>query len=145
MIHNHTIPDSYYIPDGQEVWLLSPQHWIQKTMSKQEWCQHSHSCITKHDHILLMWKDKYKWTAPLDSSNVKTFILAQGCSSICHRNTHNPQGRRWPSHTLNKRGGNMQVLSASYTTMSHCSSPIWSKSTSTCKDHHFLSSTSCMK
>jgi len=37
MIHNHTIPDSYYIPDGQEVWLLSPQHWIQKTMSKQEW------------------------------------------------------------------------------------------------------------
>jgi len=94
MIHNHTIPDSYYIPDGQEVWLLSPQHWIQKTMYKQEWCQHSHSCITKHDHILLMWKDKYKWTVPLDSSNVKTFILAQGCSSICHRNTHNLQGRR---------------------------------------------------
>ncbi len=32
MIHDHTILDTYYIPDGQ-VWLLSPQHWMQKTMS----------------------------------------------------------------------------------------------------------------
>ncbi len=58
MVHDHTIPDLYYVPDGQ-VQLLSPQHWMQKTMSKQEWHHHSHSCITKHDHILLTWKDKF--------------------------------------------------------------------------------------
>jgi len=79
MVHDHTIPDSYYIPDGK-VQLLSPQHWMQKTMSKQERCQHSHSCITKHDHIQLTWKDKYKWTVPLDNSNVGTFTLALGYS-----------------------------------------------------------------
>jgi len=58
MVHAHTIPDSYYVPDGQ-VQLLSPQHWMQKTMTKQEWCDHSHSCFTKHNHILLTWKDKF--------------------------------------------------------------------------------------
>ncbi len=47
-------------------------------MSKQEQCQHSHSCITKHNHIQLTWKDKFKWTIPLDSSNVGTFTLAPG-------------------------------------------------------------------
>jgi len=69
MIHDHTILDSYYVPDGQ-VRLLSPQHWMQKTMSNPERCHHSHSCITKHDHILLTWKDKFVQTIPLDSSNV---------------------------------------------------------------------------
>jgi len=34
MIHDHTILDLYYILDGQ-VWILSPQHWMQKNMSKQ--------------------------------------------------------------------------------------------------------------
>ncbi len=33
MVHDHTIPDLYYIPNGQ-VQLLSPQHWMQKTMTK---------------------------------------------------------------------------------------------------------------
>jgi len=47
-------------------------------MSKQEQHQHSHSCITKHNHIQLTWKDKFKQTAPLDSSNVSTFTLAPG-------------------------------------------------------------------
>jgi len=77
MVHDHTILDSYYVPDGK-VRLLSPQHWMQKTMSKQERRQHSHSCITKHDHIQLTWKDKFKRTVPLDSSNVSTFTLAPG-------------------------------------------------------------------
>ncbi len=77
MVHDHTIPDLYYVPDGQ-VWLLSPQHWMQKTMSKQERHDHSHSCITKHDHILLSWKDKFIRTVPLDESNVGTFTLAPG-------------------------------------------------------------------
>jgi len=34
-------------------------YWMQKTMTKQERHDHSHSCITKHDHILLTWKDKF--------------------------------------------------------------------------------------
>jgi len=58
MIHVHTIPDLYYVPDGN-VWLLSPQHWMQKTITKQERCDHSHSCITKHDHIMLTWKGQF--------------------------------------------------------------------------------------
>ncbi len=77
MVHAHTIPDSYYVPDGQ-VRLLSPQHWMQKTMTKQERRDHSHSCTTKHDHILLTWKDKFVQTIPLDQSNVGTFTLALG-------------------------------------------------------------------
>jgi len=77
MVHDYTIPDSYYIPDGQ-VRLLSPQHWIQKTMTKQEWCKHSHSCTTKHEHILLTWKGKFVRTTPLDKSNAGTFTLAPG-------------------------------------------------------------------
>jgi len=51
---------------------------MQKTISKEEQCQHSHSCITKHDHIQLTWKDKFKQTVPMDSRNVSTFTLALG-------------------------------------------------------------------
>ncbi len=83
MVHDHTIPDSYYVPDGQ-VWLLSLQHWMQKTMSKQEQHCHSHSCITQHDHIQLTWKDKFTWTIPLDSSNVGTFTLTPGYKTFQH-------------------------------------------------------------
>jgi len=63
---------------------------MQKTMSKQEWCQHSHSCITRHDHIQLTWKDKYKQTVPLDRSNVGTFTLALGynCFAAFAAETH---------------------------------------------------------
>jgi len=81
MVHDNTIPDSYYISNGQ-VQLLSPQHWMQKTMSKQEWHDHSHSCITKHDHILLTWKEKFVSTIPLDQSNVGTFTLAPGYNNF---------------------------------------------------------------
>jgi len=77
MIHAHSILDSYYVPDGH-IQLLSPQHWMQKTMTKQERRDHSHSCITKHDHILLTWKGQFVWTIPLDQSNVATFTLAPG-------------------------------------------------------------------
>ena len=40
MVHDQTIPNSYYVPDGG-VRLLSPQHWMQATMSKQEKQRHA--------------------------------------------------------------------------------------------------------
>jgi len=145
MVHDHTIPNSYYIPDGQ-VQLLSPQHWMQKTMSKQEWCKHSHSCITKHDHIQLTWKEKFKWMVPLDSSNVGTFTLTPGYNhfAVFATETHIIPKEEDDHPILLTKGGNMQILSASWTTMSHCSRNIQSKSTLTCKDHHHPSSSSLM-
>jgi len=49
-------------------------------MSKKEKQRHSSWCVTYHDHVVLMWKDKYQLTVPLDKSNVGTFTLAPGYS-----------------------------------------------------------------
>jgi len=135
MIHDHTILDTYYIPDGQ-VWLLSPQHWMQKTMSKQEQCQHSHACITKHDHIQLTWKDKYTCTVPFDSSNVETFTLTLGYKNFTAftAEAHIIPEEKADHPILLTKGGNMQISSASWTTMSCCSRNVQSKLTLTCKD-----------
>jgi hypothetical protein len=79
MVHEQKIPKSYYVPHGG-VRLLSPQHWMQVTMSKQEKMTHSSSCLTFHDHVILKWK-KFALTVPLDSeSNVASFNLAPGYS-----------------------------------------------------------------
>jgi len=72
MVHDHTIPNSYFVPEGG-IHLLSPQHWMQSTMSNKEKQRHSSQCITYHDHVVLMWKDKYQLTIPLDARNVGTF------------------------------------------------------------------------
>ena len=143
MVHEHTIPDSYYIPDGQ-VRLLSPQHWMQKTMTKQEWRDHSHSCITKHDHILLTWKDTFIRTIPLDSSNVGTFTLAPGYKNFeaFTAKAHIIPEDEDDHPILLTKGGNMRISSASQTTMSRHSKNIRSKLTLTCKDHHRPSSSS---
>ena len=45
-------------------------------MTKQEKQQHTHSCLTRHDHIMLTWKSTYKWTILFDKNNVGTFYLA---------------------------------------------------------------------
>jgi len=136
MVHDHTILDSYYILDGQ-VHLLSPQHWMQKTMTKQERSDHSHFCITKHNHILLTWKDKFVWTIPLDNSNVGTFTLALGYKNFeaFDAKTHIILEDEDDHPILLTNGGNMWISGASQTTMSRHSRNVQSKSTSTCKGH----------
>ncbi len=135
MVHDHTIPDSYYVPDGQ-VRLLSLQHWMQKTMTNQEWCAHSHSCITKHNYILLTWKDKFVRTIPLDSSNVGTFTLTLGYKNFkaFAAEAHIIPDNEDDHPILLTNAGNMQISSTSRTTMICCSRNVQSKSTSTCKD-----------
>jgi len=78
MVHDQTIPNSYCVPQGN-VRLLSPQHWMQVTMSKKEKQRHASQCVTYHDHVLI-WKDKYQLTVSMDKSNVGTFTLALGYS-----------------------------------------------------------------
>ena len=117
---------------------------MQKTMSKEERHTHSHSCITRHDHIMLTWKDKYKWTVPLDDSNVGTFYLTPGYTNFAAfaAETQISPGDEddYPIHLT--KGENMQISSASMTTMSHHSSLGPSKLTLICKDHHHLNSSS---
>jgi len=49
-------------------------------MSDKEKQRHASQCVTYHDHVVLMWKDKYQLTVPMDKSNVDTFTLALGYS-----------------------------------------------------------------
>jgi len=73
MAHDHTIPNSYYVPDGG-IHLLSPQ--MQSSMGNKERQRHSSQCITCHGHMVLMWKDKYQLTILLEISIVGMFPLA---------------------------------------------------------------------
>jgi len=95
---------------------------MQKTMTKQERHVHSHSCITKHDHILLTWKDKFVQTIPLDRSNVGTFTLAPGYKdfeAFAAKAHIIPDDEDDHPILLTKRGGDIRISSASQTTMSH--------------------------
>jgi hypothetical protein len=80
-VHEHKIPGSFYVPQAK-VRLLSPQHWMQQTASKQEKACGATSCTTFHDRLRLAWGGKYTRTVPLDQSNVATFHLAPGYSKF---------------------------------------------------------------
>ncbi len=53
---------------------------MQVTMSDKEKHRHASQCVTYHDDVVLMWKNKYQLTVPMDRSNVGTFTLALGYS-----------------------------------------------------------------
>ena len=75
--HTFTIPNSYYVPDGQ-VRLLSPQHWSQTQTkhSQRERCGE----YTNGRECVLYWKGgEHKLRIPLGKrDNVATFYLASG-------------------------------------------------------------------
>ena len=75
--HTFTIPNSYYVPDGQ-VRLLSPQHWsqTQTKSSQRERCGE----YTNGRECVLFWGDgKHKLRIPLGKrDNVATFYMASG-------------------------------------------------------------------
>jgi len=103
MVHDHTIPDSYYVMDGQ-VQLLLLQHWMQKTMTKHERPDHSHSCITTTSCL----PGRASLLEPSHGQKQCQYVYPstgiQELQSICHQSTHYSQQQRQPSHTLNKRG-----------------------------------------
>ena len=51
-VHTHRIPGSYYAPQAN-VRLLSPQNWMQRTMSPQEKRKDTRSCPNFHDRVIL--------------------------------------------------------------------------------------------
>ena len=79
-VHKHTIPNSYYVPDGG-VRLLSPQHWAKSQKGK---LQRSTGETTNANKCILHWGEnkQYSLNVPLDKhSNVATFELAPGYRS----------------------------------------------------------------
>ena len=70
--HIHSIPNSYYSPEGN-CRLLSPQHWAQACK------QGAHSITTEKD-VTLVWGDgKYRKTVPLGKNdNVATMYSSPG-------------------------------------------------------------------
>ena len=65
--HIHTIPKSYYSPEGRTR-LLSPQHWSQTYKG-----EYPPTCTTTSNSVVLKWGNKYTKTIPLGSNdNVAT-------------------------------------------------------------------------
>ena len=54
--HTHTIPNSFYSPDGG-IRLLSPQHWAQ-AICKNHKVEHPPSSTTTAAHVILRWGNK---------------------------------------------------------------------------------------
>ena len=72
-VHKFTIPNSYYVPDGN-VRLLSPQHWAKTQGSKVKASE-----TTDATSCTLSWgNQRYNLTVPMDHNNVATFHLAPG-------------------------------------------------------------------
>ena len=98
-IHKFTIPNSYYVPDGN-MRLLSPQHWAKTqylSIKKNE--RYGTMSQTTDNRITLFWnKRKNKLTVPLSKeSNVGSFHLAPGfnkfmafCSKVDIDNDETP-------------------------------------------------------
>ena len=79
-IHKFTIPNLYYVPDGN-VRLLSPQHWAKtQYLSIKMNERYGTMSQTTDKNITLFWnKKKNKLTVPLSKeSNVGSFHLAPG-------------------------------------------------------------------
>jgi hypothetical protein len=76
-ISTHTIPHSYYVPDGK-VRLLSPQHWAKSLPIHRRPNKNVAPEMTFHDRVELRWdKDMSVKTILLDpQTNVATFTLA---------------------------------------------------------------------
>ena len=74
--HTHTIPQSYYSPEGK-CRLLSPQHWAQHQKDKA-------ISITTKSEIILEWGNgKYRKTVPLGKNdNVATMYSSPGYSKF---------------------------------------------------------------
>ena len=71
--HVHTIPRSYFSPEGRTR-LLSPQHWAQTYRGK-----HTPTCTTTSNSVILKWGSKYTKTIPLGSDdNVATLYSSPG-------------------------------------------------------------------
>jgi len=71
MVHNFTIPKSYYVPEGK-VRLLSPQHWAQVQKEKDA------SETTTGSQTILQWHGKYPGRRTIklgEKDNVATFSL----------------------------------------------------------------------
>jgi len=49
-VHEHTIPNSFFVPQAG-MQLLLPQHWMQATAKFQG------SCSTYQNHMVLKWGD----------------------------------------------------------------------------------------
>jgi len=79
-VHDQTIPISYYVLQGGGVGLLPPQHWMQVMKKKKKKQRHVSQYVTYHDHVVLVWKEKYQLTVPMNKSNVGRFTLAPGYS-----------------------------------------------------------------
>jgi hypothetical protein len=76
-VSTHTIPNSYYVPDGK-VRLLSPQHWAKSLPHHRRPSKNVAPEMTFHDRVELRWdKDVSKKTIMLDpNTTVATFPLA---------------------------------------------------------------------
>jgi hypothetical protein len=76
-VSTHTIPHSYYVPDGK-VRLLSPQHWAKSLPPHRRPSNNVAPEMTFHDRVELRWdKDASVKTIMLDpNTNVATFTLA---------------------------------------------------------------------
>jgi hypothetical protein len=81
-VHTFDIPNSYYVPDGNHVQLLSPQHWAQLQSSNRK---SQTDCGGEHtndgNECVLYWKGGglHKRHIKLErKDNVATFSLAPG-------------------------------------------------------------------
>ena len=76
-VHQFTIPNSFYVPEGG-VRLLSPQHWAQSQRDTKP--KPGTKEVTTHDTCTLKWKQgKFKRTTKLSKlNNVAIFWLALG-------------------------------------------------------------------
>ena len=78
MVETFTIPNSYYVPNG-DARLLSPQHWAKCLKNAQRSPPTVAPEQTFHDRVVLTWnKGQSIKTIPLDHANVATFNTASG-------------------------------------------------------------------
>ena len=81
--HTHIIPNSYYVPQGQVLRLLSPQHWAQSRTGKDK--RGGAGTTTTAGSCKLFWNNEQVCkTIPIDmhGNNVATFHLATGYNAF---------------------------------------------------------------
>lgn len=77
VLHEFLIPNSFYVDSGEDIRLLSPQHWAQtrKDFNPLQGTR----CETDATHVTLSWNQRTcKKTMLLDAANVGTFQSAPG-------------------------------------------------------------------
>jgi len=78
MVHDQIIPNSYYVLQEGGVCLLC----MQVTMSTKEKQRHASQCLNYHDHVVLLWKDKYQSTVPMNKEQCEYIHPGSGLLQV---------------------------------------------------------------